>query len=261
MGERVSAAWTRALDAFALHLGAERNMSPHTRRAYASDLRQFAESAGADGPEATTAQDVRAYFAALHGKRHPATLGRKLAALRTFFRLLTRDGVCRADPTAGLPSPRAPKRLPRPLSVDDCMRLADADPTRDAQLDEKSLRDRALVELLYGAGLRVGEASALDVRDLDLHRGDVCVRGKGGTERVVPVPSAARGALEAYLALRRAPGLLAQPLFFVRAGAAYADTTVATLVIVAVALYLHRLRQGAPARFEWQILQPSRSGR
>jgi integrase/recombinase XerC len=188
-------------------------MSPHTRRAYASDLRQFAESAGADGPEAITAQDVRAYFAALHGKRHPATLGRKLAALRTFFRLLTRDGVCRADPTAGLPSPRAPKRLPRPLSVDDCMRLADADPTRDAQLDEKSLRDRALVELLYGAGLRVGEASALDVRDLDLHRGDVRVRGKGGTERVVPVPSAARGALEAYLALRRAPGLLAQPLF------------------------------------------------
>ncbi len=206
-------AWTRALEAFALHLGAERNLSPHTRRAYASDLRHFAELAGQAGPELTTAEEVRAYFASLHAVRHPATLGRKLAALRTFFRLLTREGLCRADPTAGIPSPRTPKRLPRPLPVDDCMRLVDADDASNSQPDERALRDRALLELLYGAGLRVGEASLLDVRDLDLHRGDVRVSGKGGKERVVPVPRAARVALGAYLALRAAPGLLAQPLF------------------------------------------------
>ena len=77
----------------------------------------------------------------------------------------------------------------------------------------KELRDRALVELLYGAGLRVGELVALDVRDVDLHRGDVRVLGKGGKERVVPLPAAAREALAAWLEARRGPGLLAEPLF------------------------------------------------
>jgi integrase/recombinase XerC len=77
----------------------------------------------------------------------------------------------------------------------------------------KQLRDRALLELLYGAGLRVAELAALDVRDLDLHRGDVRVSGKGGKQRVVPLPAAARAALAAWVDSRRAPGLLAQPLF------------------------------------------------
>jgi len=212
----VTSEWARAMERFALYLSAERNLSPHTRRAYASDVGQFAEAVGDPGPEHITSEEVRAYLANLHGQRHPTTLGRKLAALRTFFRLLTREGACRADPTAGIPSPRAPKRLPRPLPVDDCMRLVDGTDQSAAPMDapdEKALRDRALVELLYGAGLRVGEVSALDVRDLDLHRGDVRVQGKGGMERVVPVPRAAREALDAYLACRPAAGRLAQPLF------------------------------------------------
>jgi len=79
--------------------------------------------------------------------------------------------------------------------------------------DPKELRDHALLELLYGAGLRVGELSALDVRDVDLHRGEVRVMGKGGKERVIPLPGAAREAVAAWLDDRRAPGLLAQPLF------------------------------------------------
>jgi integrase/recombinase XerC len=76
-----------------------------------------------------------------------------------------------------------------------------------------NLRDRAIVELLYGAGLRVGEMAGLDVRDVDLHRGDVRVLGKGGKERIVPLPRAAREALSEYLEARRGPGLLAEPLF------------------------------------------------
>jgi integrase/recombinase XerC len=204
-----------ALGEFGIHLRAERNLSPHTRRAYRADVAQLAEFLGqAARPADVDALDVRRWLASLHGRRHPATLSRKLAALRTFFRFLVREGDCRLDPTAGIPGPRAAKRLPRPLPVDDCVALAEAPapPGADAG-GEKVLRDRALVELLYGAGLRVSEAAALDVRDLDLQRGDVRVMGKGGKERVVPLPEMARAALAAYLGRRRAPGLLGQPLF------------------------------------------------
>jgi len=209
----IGAAWSDAIRQFELHLAAERNVSPHTRRAYLGDVRQFASFAGrGNPPERVDPAGVRGYLADLHARRHPSTLGRKLAALRTFFRFLVREGVCSLDPTAGIPAPRTPKRLPRPLAVDDCVSLMEG-PEGAAAPDEKLLRDRALVELLYGAGLRVGEVAALDVRDLDLHRGDVRVLGKGGVERVVPVPAEARAALSAYLAARRAPGLLAKPLF------------------------------------------------
>ncbi len=203
--------FAEGLRAFDLYLRAERNVSPHTRRAYLSDVRQLADFAGADAtPGDVTPARVRAYLRELHARCHPATRGRKLAALRSFFRFLAREGACSGDPTAGIPAPRQPVRLPRPLPVDDCAALVE---TRAADGRPAALRDRALVELLYGAGLRVGEVSALDVRDVDLHRGDVRVLGKGGKERVVPLPRAARDALEAYLESRRGPGLLGEPLF------------------------------------------------
>jgi integrase/recombinase XerC len=213
-------AWEACLADFAVHLRAERGLSAHTRRAYTSDVKQLAAALAGTRPAQVRAQDVRGYLASLHGRRHPSTLGRKLAAIRTFFRFLVREGRVRLDPTLGIPSPRTPKRLPHPLPVDDCVRLAESVPAaagdaRDAggtpQL--KDLRDRALLELLYGAGLRVGEVTGLDVRDVDLHRGDVRVRGKGNVERVVPLPEQARRALTGYLDARRAPGLLSQPLF------------------------------------------------
>ncbi len=212
-GAAIGGAWSEAIRQFELHLAAERNVSPHTRRAYLGDVRQFASFAGrANPPRRVSPLHVRGYLADLHARRHPSTLGRKLAALRTFFRYLVREGDCRLDPTAGIPAPRTPKRLPRPLAVDDCVSLMEASENAAAP-SEKLLRDRALVELLYGAGLRVGEVASLDVRDVDLHRGDVRVLGKGGVERVVPVPAEARAALSAYLAARRAPGLLGKPLF------------------------------------------------
>ncbi len=204
-----------AIRAFELHLGVERNLSPHTRRAYTSDVKQFARFAGIDGDPATiTVMDVRRFLASLHASRHPSTLGRKLASVRSFFRFLVREGTCALDPTAGLPVPRAPKTLPNPLPVDDCATLAEEQGRvrpRGGKLAQ--LRDTALVETLYGAGLRVSELVSLDVRDLDLHRGELRVLGKGRKERVMPLPAAARDALGAYLAERRAPGLLAQPLF------------------------------------------------
>jgi integrase/recombinase XerC len=208
-----------AIRSFDLHLRAERNLSPHTRRAYLSDVRQFAESIGtAEDPETVRVDDVRSFLAERYRRQSPTTLGRKLAALRSFFRFLVREGQREADPSVGIPAPRAARRLPRPLAVDDCHVLAEAlaKAPREgerARAGRGALRDRALVELLYGAGIRVGELVALDVRDIDLHRGDVRVWGKGGKERVVPLPAAARHALAEYLQQRRRPGVLSEPLF------------------------------------------------
>jgi len=209
----VGQGFAKAVVDFRLYLRAERNLSPHTIRAYLADVRQFAATldSGRD-PGSVTATEVRAFLAGLYGKRHASTLGRKLAALRSFFRLQVRDGRSALDPTDGIPMPRKPSRLPNPLAVDDCAALIE-DRTVGERESRADLRDRAIVELLYGAGLRVGEMAGLDVRDVDLHRGDVRVLGKGGKERVVPLPSAAREALGAYLDSRRAPGLLAEPLF------------------------------------------------
>ncbi len=121
-------------------------------------------------------------------------MGRRLASLRSFFSWLVREGVCAADPTLGLPAPRAPRALPRPIAVDDVAALLDAPRASGAAHDPAALRDQALFELMYGAGLRIGEIVALDVRDIDLVRGDVRVWGKGGKERVVPLPAATRDA-------------------------------------------------------------------
>jgi integrase/recombinase XerC len=215
MSER-AAALDREIDAYAVHLRDERNLSPHTSRAYLADLRQFAAFLGGARASAATGEEVRDFLASLHAQRHPATLGRKLASLRTFFRFAVRSGLCAVDPTMGIPAPRTPKRLPRPLAVDDCVALIERPPAAqrgDRRSEERELRDRALVELLYGAGLRVSELSQLDVGDLDPRRGDVRVSGKGGVERVVPLPSAAREALSAYLAARAAGRDAALPLF------------------------------------------------
>jgi len=208
-------AWQRVLGLFDLHLGAERNVSPHTRRAYVSDVRQFADTLEGRAPEAVTPHDIRAFLAGLHSRLNPASLARKLASVRACFRLLVREGLRDADPSAGIPLPKTPRRLPNPLAVDDCIALAEGPsaPAPEDEIDEKTLRDHALVEILYGAGLRVGEVSALDVRDVELRRGEVRVLGKGGVERVVPLPQGARIALGAYLSCRRGEGLLAQPLF------------------------------------------------
>lgn len=222
--------WAAALDGFERHLRAERNFSPHTRRAYAADVGQLAAFVEEGrGPQGVRAEDVRGFLAARHGGQSPATLGRKLAALRSFFRYLVRGGICRADPTIGIPAPRAPRGLPKPLPVDDCHALLDAEPQgaaaegaagaasaaqgSAATEGAAALRDRAMFELLYGTGVRVGELVALDVRDVDLHGGVVRVWGKGGKERVLPLPGQARQALARWLAARRHRGALAEPLF------------------------------------------------
>lgn len=212
--------WKRAMEDFERYLRVERSFSVHTRRAYLSDVSQLADFATPSvEPEQVEAQLVRDWLASLYGERSPATLGRRLAGVRTFFRFLQRDGHVALDPTAGLPLPKTPKTAPRPLSVDDCFALAEEKPLPSAPLSRRQslarLRNSAIVELLYGTGIRVGELVSLDVRDVDLHKGDVRVMGKGGKERVVPIPAQARQALGEWLDERKTPGVLGEPLFVV----------------------------------------------
>jgi integrase/recombinase XerC len=209
--------WERALQGFRVYLRSERNASPNTVRAYLADVRQLAEHLGSETrPADATPRQVRGWLAELHGRLSHASIGRKLAAVRGFFLYLVREKVVVRDPTAGLPAPRVPRRIPRPLPVDDCELLTERDSTAESAGPRASLvraRDRALVELLYGTGIRVGELVALDVRDVDLRRGEIRVLGKGSKERVVPVPGLALEALEAWIGERSTPGILAQPLF------------------------------------------------
>jgi integrase/recombinase XerC len=210
----VTPADKRALAAFTRHLGAERGLSPHTLRAYVSEAGRLAESpecARAGGLDQVDPLGVRAYLAGFHRRHKASTRNRRLAALRAFFRFRVRAGGRESDPTEGLPGPKREHRLPSPLSADECERLVESeDPTRDETL---GVRDRALFELLYGTGLRVGELATLRVRDWDSDRCELSVRGKGNKERVVPVPAEARAALGRWLATRPKEGLLAQPLF------------------------------------------------
>ncbi len=213
--------WLQAIRSFDVFLRAERNASEHTRRAYRSDLRQLEASLPGLAPNQVDAGRIQAWLAELHRSHSPATLGRKLSAARAFFRFLIREGEVKSDPTAGLPAPKTPQRLPRPLAVDDCAALmVPRRPGRESRSSARSsvaklrtLRDRALVELLYGTGIRVGELVSLNVRDWDLQRSEIRVFGKGRKERVVPAPRFAREMLEAYLEVRRRPGILAEPLF------------------------------------------------
>jgi integrase/recombinase XerD len=118
-----------------------------------------------------------------------------LSTVRTFHRFVVREGLLEDDPTAGVVRPRLPRALPHPLTVEEVGGILEAPRTEEPA----GLRDRAILELLYGAGLRVSELTSLDVDDLDLEAGSVRVFGKGGKERDVPVGRMARDAVAAYL--------------------------------------------------------------
>jgi integrase/recombinase XerC len=186
-----------AIGDFLSHLQVERRMSAHTLDAYRRDLdalAAWAQAQGIDDPLGLQTEQLRAFIAAEHRRgMSPKSLQRRLSACRSFYQWQLKHGRIAASPAAGIRAPKAPRKLPQVLDVDEAVQLVEL-PT-DAPL---GLRDRAMLELFYSSGLRLSELCALRWRDLDLADGLVTVLGKGGKQRSVPVGSHARKALEEW---------------------------------------------------------------
>ena len=196
---------TRPIKAFLEYLRVERNASALTRKSYREDLAvfsQFLRERCGEGPvdlDRLTMLVLRGYVAGLHEQGYAkTTIARRLASLRSFFRFACRQGWVQTNPAKALRTPRLPRRLPHCLSTDDLGRLLEAPPADD----RFGLRDRAILETLYSAGLRVGELVALDLSDLDVDATVLLVRGKGKRERLAPVGSYAMRALERWFEAR-----------------------------------------------------------
>lgn len=197
----------RALSRFAEHLAGERRASAHTVQAYASDLAQLssfvrAKNKRALGPEDIDKLTLRAWLGELSRTRSPTSIARKLASVRAFFRYLAREGEVRENPAELLATPKVRRKLPAFLSVDAAAQVMDAPAPSARTTPSEQARDRLMLELLYGSGLRVSELSGLDLDAIFLEQGEIRVLGKGRKERIVPLGSRARTALEAYLPLR-----------------------------------------------------------
>jgi integrase/recombinase XerC len=240
-----------ASERFIEHLVSEVRASPHTVRAYQRDVKSFIEAVEARrGREARmtdmTAREVRSHLADLHGTHEPTTIGRRLSVLRSFAEFLRREGELVENEIALIARPRVVGNLPVALPVEDVGRVVDGQ-HRDGA---RGRRDHALLEVLYGAGLRVGEAVALDVDHLrwdgDGDRVDVrVVRGKGGKDRVVPLGRRAAAALRDYLAVRSAlarPGRPSPALFLGDRGQRLGTRSARNIV------YRRCLERGARAR-------------
>lgn len=182
-----------------------RSPSEHTPASYATDLRQFAEhlaDQGIDDVGKVDGPTLRAYLRALSGWGFAkATLARKLSSLRSFFAFLKERGVLERDPARGIRGPGAPKRLPRALSEEAMARLLAA-----ATTTETAVRDVAIVELLYGCGLRISELTSLRWDDVDLEERWLIVLGKGSKERRAPFGGHAKSALLALKETARHEG-------------------------------------------------------
>ena len=183
---------------FLRHLAVERQGSAHTLDAYRRDLDALQAWAGRQGQDllALDAHALRAFVAAEHRRGlSPKSLQRRLSACRSLYRWLLRQGRIAASPAEGVRAPKAPRKLPQVLDVDEAVQLVEV--ATDAPLGR---RDRALLELFYSSGLRLSEACALRWRDLDFEQGLVSVLGKGNKQRIVPVGSHACSALRDWRA-------------------------------------------------------------
>lgn len=210
------------------HLAVERGLADNTLKSYRRDLRrylEFLDGRGITTLDAITEQVVGDFLMHLRegSPEHPAlsatSAGRTLVAVRGFHKFAVRDSLTSVDPSAGVKPPTPAKRLPKALSLDEVTRLLEAVSVHDTPL---ALRDRALLEVLYGTGARISEAVGLDVDDIALQDEDatVLLRGKGSKERIVPVGRFAREALSAYLTRGRpalASGAASQGAMFLNA--------------------------------------------
>jgi len=204
----------RAVQAYLDHLAVERGLARNTLSSYRRDLQRYTTALTAMG-RTTLAQaseaDVAAFLAELRrgDDTHPplkaSSAARAIVAVRGLHRFAAREGLVEVDTAREVRPPAASRRLPKALPVDDVLALLAAAGGEDGP---RSLRDRALLELLYGTGARISEAVGLDIDDVDLTASSVLLHGKGGKDRIVPVGSFALAAVEAYL-VRGRPALAA----------------------------------------------------
>jgi tyrosine recombinase XerC len=195
-----------ALDRFVEHLERQVRASPHTVRAYHRDIAQFLDTVEeqtgrAPAPDDLEVRQLRAHLATLHGRRAPSTMARKLSALRRFGEFLRREGLVEDNEATLIQNPKRGQRLPVALAVEDVTAMIE-EPAPD---EPKARRDRAVLEVLYGAGLRVSECVNLDLSHLRWEGDRLLVRvirGKGGKDRIVPLGRPAAQALRQYLELR-----------------------------------------------------------
>jgi integrase/recombinase XerC len=221
----VGVSFRDGLSGFLEFLASERRASPHTVSAYRRDLTQLERFVAETRGETSDLSGIdvyllRQWLGTLARVVAPPSVGRKIAATKAFFRFLRRRGMVAKDPAADLASPKVRKPLPTFLGVDAAREVVET-PTGD---DPTSLRDRAVLELLYGSGLRVSELVQLDIVHANLDEGLVRVLGKGKKERIVPLGRPTVNALRAYLEVRSRlpkPGTALCPaaLFVTRRGA------------------------------------------
>jgi integrase/recombinase XerC len=197
----------KLIEQFLEHLRYERNVSSHTLRNYASDLEQFLDflaplkNGRRTLPEITAIDHltIREWLASLHAAhKKKASVARKLAALRTFFQFLVREGMLEMNPAKLVSTPRLEKKLPKHLSIDEAIRFIESpDPETDL-----GKRDRAMLELMYATGVRVAELTTLNLADVDFGNQLVRVTGKRRKQRIVPFGDPAGAAIREYLGVR-----------------------------------------------------------
>ena len=233
----------KAIKDFEIYMEVVRNLSPHTRRNYLADLKQFKKfleenniSTGEDGEVAFIGVDhvvIRAFLGSLYrSKIKKVTISRKVAALRAFFKYLQRIGKIKNNPAEMVQAPQADKYLPTFLPVDEMFSLLNVKFKPDAP----GLRDRAVIELLYSSGVRVSELTGLNIDDIDFTQCRMLIRGKGRKERIVPVGNPALTAVKNYLERRveltkkKVEDYVKRPLFINRVGTRLTPRSVGRIV-------------------------------
>ena len=197
------------IEQFLEHLRYERNVSSHTLRNYSSDLEQFLDFLAPADPttgKRTTPEvssidhlTIREWLASLHSaQKKKASIARKLAALRTFFQFLVREGMLELNPAKLVATPKREKKLPKHLSIEEAIRFIE---TPDLETD-LGKRDRAMLELMYATGVRVAELTTLNLADVDFRNQLIRVTGKRRKQRIVPFGDPAGDAIRQYLGVR-----------------------------------------------------------
>lgn len=229
---------TKLCKDFAYHLKIERAMSPNTVAAYARDIRDFLEWAGKSAADCN-AEDVCSYFqqrkVSTSGENHGKAISarsqsRMLSSIKSFYDFLMIEGLCEENPCQKVDFPKLGRRLPPVLSVDEVASMIDSISGENWQ----SLRDRAILEVLYGCGLRVSECSSLKLSNLYFEDGFIRIVGKGDKERLVPVGGMAINAIERYLA-ERPTGLGSDSVFINSKGGSLSRISIFKLIKQAAA--------------------------